>query len=137
MEQGNIQRCRVLYKNVKLSKQRAKRWQTYANNIGLGSFNEMATTSVIKQILSCLDKKNNIDKMAQNIMKAFDSLGENNKNALFEHFEGGCKENIKKYLNVKTDRTMWRRLNDLSGKVVFRFILTLKSQDEIYDSLCV
>lgn len=127
MRQNNIQRCKVLYKNVKLSKQRAERWQTYANNIGLDSFNEMATTSVIKQILRCIDKKNHIDEMAQNIMKAFDSLGENNKNALFEYFEGGSEELVKKYLNVKSERTMFRRLNDLSGKVVFKFILNLKS----------
>lgn len=131
---NNIDKCRFLYNHLKFNEDRKERWIEYAKTIGVHSFCYSTTLSVVADIMSYLNKIEQSDLIAKAITNSFNSFSEDTKNGLFLYIEKGnkAKEDIMRLLQVRSERTLYRRLDQLSQYVVNKFVKEISNSKLVF-----
>lgn len=134
MELSSIQICRVLYEHVVLTSKRRERWKCYAREIGV-DFNTKPAMEVYTDVYSWIKKREGADYISKIIIKSFNSIKIDNKHALLKYFQlGKITGEVMTKLEVKSERTAYRRLGQITEKIMREFMRTL--QECQYESLC-
>lgn len=132
---NNIDKCRFLYNHLKFNEDRKQRWLEYAKNIGVHSYCYSTTLSIVDDILTYLNKIEQSDLIAKAITNSFNSFSEDTRNGLFLYIEKGnkAKEDIMQLLQVRSERTLYRRLDWLSQYVVNKFVKEISNSKLVFN----